>query len=216
MASSPGAYGHIAIYHSPAYVFISSLPLQPVIPAQAGIYACRLHYSSRKLRRWIPAKAGMTVNMTTRPGSPAPLQRRLATRINHIENTRIAPPRPARFAPFPTLPYAGAGLRSPAAITRPIRPRPVPNPKIPPNPRQNDDTGPLPLAKPLRHTQSMSGGKEIRFCQSQEEGNGHRQYQIAPAHADCCRFCSTARSAKPRGTPLPWASASKPPLTIPG
>ena len=27
-----------------------------VIPAQAGIYACRLHYSSRRLRRWIPAQ----------------------------------------------------------------------------------------------------------------------------------------------------------------
>ena len=32
-----------------------------VIPAQAGIYARRLHHSSRKLRRWIPAFAGMTV-----------------------------------------------------------------------------------------------------------------------------------------------------------
>ena len=32
-----------------------------VIPAQAGIYACRLHYRSRRLRRWIPAQAGMTV-----------------------------------------------------------------------------------------------------------------------------------------------------------
>ena len=38
------------------------IPAPPtVIPAQAGIYACRLHYSSRKLRPWIPAQAGMTV-----------------------------------------------------------------------------------------------------------------------------------------------------------
>ena len=32
-----------------------------VIPAQAGIYACRLYYRSRELRPWIPAKAGITV-----------------------------------------------------------------------------------------------------------------------------------------------------------
>ena len=38
-----------------------------VIPAKVGIYACRLHYGSR-LRRWIPAEAGMAANMTTRPG----------------------------------------------------------------------------------------------------------------------------------------------------
>ena len=36
-----------------------------VIPAFAGIYACHLHYRNRELRRWIPAFAGMTVNMTT-------------------------------------------------------------------------------------------------------------------------------------------------------
>ena len=30
-----------------------------VIPAQAGIYTCRLHYRSRRLRRWILAKAGI-------------------------------------------------------------------------------------------------------------------------------------------------------------
>ena len=61
-----GACGHIAIYRSPAYVFSIAMPPTTVIPAQAGIYACRLHYGSR-LRRWIPAKAGMAANMTTRP-----------------------------------------------------------------------------------------------------------------------------------------------------
>ena len=60
------ARGDIAIYHSPAYVFIIAMPPTTVIPACAGIYACRLHYSSRRLRRWIPACAGMTVNMATR------------------------------------------------------------------------------------------------------------------------------------------------------
>ena len=38
------------------------VPAPPaVIPAKAGIYACRIHYRSRGLRRWIPAQAGMTV-----------------------------------------------------------------------------------------------------------------------------------------------------------
>ena len=64
---------------------------------------------------------------------------------------------------------AGPGLfLIPPPPHRPHPACPIPNPKIPQNPRQNDDTGPLPLAKPLRHTQSMSGGKEIRFCQSQK------------------------------------------------
>ena len=35
-------------------------PPTTVIPAQAGIYACRLHYRSRRSRRWIPAQAGTT------------------------------------------------------------------------------------------------------------------------------------------------------------
>ena len=33
-----------------------------IIPAYAGIYACRLHHRSRGLRRRIPACAGMTVS----------------------------------------------------------------------------------------------------------------------------------------------------------
>ena len=61
------ARGDIAIYHSPAYFFIIAMPPTTVIPACAGIYACGLYYSSRRLRRWIPACAGMAVNMATRP-----------------------------------------------------------------------------------------------------------------------------------------------------
>ena len=38
-----------------------------VIPAPAGIYACRLHYRSRRLRRRIPAQPGMTASMTPPP-----------------------------------------------------------------------------------------------------------------------------------------------------
>ena len=117
----------------------------------------------------------------------------------------------------------GQGRAGPGGVKTWHRPPPrapsgPTNPKSqhPENPRQNDDTGPLPPANPVRHNQSMSGGEKIRFRQSQKEGNGHRQYQIAPAHADGCRHCSAVPSAKPRGTPLPWASASKPPLTIPG
>ena len=47
------------LVHTTICTVIPSPPT--VIPAPAGIYACRLHYRSRKPRRWIPAPAGMTV-----------------------------------------------------------------------------------------------------------------------------------------------------------
>ena len=62
----------------------------------------------------------------------------------------------------------GRSPTSPLRRCPPSPARPIPNPKIRQNSRQNDDTGPLPPPKPVRHTPSMSGGKEIRFCQSQK------------------------------------------------
>ena len=37
-ARRPRACGHIAIYHSPAYVFIIAMLLTTVIPAKAGVH----------------------------------------------------------------------------------------------------------------------------------------------------------------------------------
>ena len=60
-AGSPSRHSGASRNLCPAVTF-TVIPDPPaVIPAQAGIYACRLHYRSSRLRRWIPAQAGMTV-----------------------------------------------------------------------------------------------------------------------------------------------------------
>ena len=86
-------------------IFTVILAPPTVIPAKAGIYACRLHYGSRRLQRWIPAFAGITVNMTTRPKPP---QKRRRSPI-------------AKCAPNPPRPYL-----------RPFQPRNLPGPGRPP------------------------------------------------------------------------------------
>ena len=115
-----------------------------VIPAKAGIYTLR----------WTPVFARAT-----------------DPHLNHPKrNTTPAPTRPLRPGSNPAI-CQGEPL---SALSAPPCPLSSPDQsKIPQNPRQNDDTGPLPPPNPLRHTQSMSGGEKIRFRQSQKEGNGH-------------------------------------------
>ena len=61
-AGPPNHLGRVVIFTViPAPPTVIPAPLTVVIPAKAGIYACRLHYTNRRLRRWISAQAGMTV-----------------------------------------------------------------------------------------------------------------------------------------------------------
>ena len=61
-------------------VISTVIPAPPaVIPAKAGIYACRLHYNNRRLRRWIPAQAG-----TTKKSRHLIWKRRHSSQVNSI------------------------------------------------------------------------------------------------------------------------------------
>ena len=67
-ASTLGSVPHRVVNDSelrrrpgPEHTLLGYVVIFTVIPAKAGIYACRLRYRSRRLRRCIPAFAGMTV-----------------------------------------------------------------------------------------------------------------------------------------------------------
>ena len=82
-------------------------------------------------------------------------------------------PHPLCAGPVPATRPARAAPPSPHRCNAPIRPVPIPNSVPSENPRQNDDTGPLPSTKPARHNYGHQVGKKIRFCHSPKEGNGH-------------------------------------------
>ena len=98
---------------------------------------------------------------------PKPPQKR---RRSPVAKCAPNPPRPHLRSFQPRNLPGPMPASNPPAAARATRPAESQNPE---NPRQNDDTAPLPPPNPLRHTQSMSGGKEIRFRQSPKEGNGH-------------------------------------------
>ena len=162
----------------------------PVIPAKAGIYALQ----------WTPVFARATDPHRRRTGSVSkPVVRffrhsdfsrhsgesrnlRTATDSGFRQSDGSTPKPPERkhcpphTHPPPLPRFQPCNLSGRTGI-RPLRPAPRPiqpdQSQNPENPRQNDDTGPLPPPNPLRHTQSMSGGEKIRFRQSPKEGNGH-------------------------------------------